>query len=230
MAEPDRLGQVLVQPERARDDTGDPRRLERVGHARAVVVAGRVDEDLRLALQAPERLRVEDAIAVALERRADAALLLVARPAGGVVRAHGERREGTLLLLADPRGEGVGDPPCDARARGHGSRQDQMMIGTVPPSTDQAAPVTYEARSDSEEHDHVGDLAGLREPAQRPPGGDLGEHLVAVALLVGETARRRATPPSPSGPASTALQRMPSVACTSATRRENESSAAFITE
>ena len=76
VAEPDRLGQILVQPQRARDDAGDPRRLERVRDPRAVVVAGGVDEDLRLALQPPERLRVDDPVAVALERRPDPALLL----------------------------------------------------------------------------------------------------------------------------------------------------------
>ena len=81
VAEPDRLGEILVQPQRAGDDARDAGRLERVGHARAVVVAGRVDEDLRLSLQAAERLRVEDAVAVALERRADAALLLRLRTA-----------------------------------------------------------------------------------------------------------------------------------------------------
>ena len=37
---------------RASDDAGDPGRLERVGHPRAVVVAGGVDEDLGLPLQA----------------------------------------------------------------------------------------------------------------------------------------------------------------------------------
>ena len=74
--EPDRLGQVLVQPQRAGDDARDRGRLQRVRHARAVVVALRVDEDLRLALQAPERLRVDDPVAVALERRADGARLL----------------------------------------------------------------------------------------------------------------------------------------------------------
>src|SRR5262249_17893541 len=38
----------------------------------------------------------------------------------------------------------------------------------------------------AEEGDHGGDLLGLGEPAERAPGGDLGEHLVALALLVGE--------------------------------------------
>ena len=109
VAEPDRLDEILVQPQRAGDDAGDPGRLERVGHARAVVVAGRVDEDLRLALQAPERLRVDDPVAVALERRPDAALLLGPRPAARLVRADGERRERALLQLADGVRERVAD-------------------------------------------------------------------------------------------------------------------------
>ena len=91
VAEADRLRQVLVQAQRPGDAARDPGRLERVRHARAVVVAGRVDEDLRLALQPPERLRVEDPVAVALERRPQPAFLLLrarprartsARPAG----------------------------------------------------------------------------------------------------------------------------------------------------
>ena len=94
VAEADRLGQILVQPKRARHDARDARRLEGVGHARAVVVACRVDEDLRLSLQAAERLRVDDAVAVALKRRADAALLLGALAAAALVRAHGEGRQG----------------------------------------------------------------------------------------------------------------------------------------
>src|SRR5215208_4018102 len=67
VAEPDRLSQVLVQPERARDVPRDPARLERVREPRPVVIALRRDEDLRLVLQAPERLRVDDPVAVALK-------------------------------------------------------------------------------------------------------------------------------------------------------------------
>ena len=75
------------------------------------MVALRVDEDLRLVLQAAERLAVDDPVAVALERRPQAALLLlgvVAPP--GLVRAHGERGEPALLLLADAGLEAVRDP------------------------------------------------------------------------------------------------------------------------
>ena len=81
VAEADRLGQVLVQPQRARDRARDPAGLERVGEAGAVVVALGGDEDLGLVLQAPEALGVDDPVAVALERRAQAAGRLLARGA-----------------------------------------------------------------------------------------------------------------------------------------------------
>ena len=63
-----------------------------------------------------------------------------------------------------------------------------MMIGTVPPSTDQAAPVTYAARSDRRKTITSAISPGSREPAERSAGGDLREHLVAVALLLREPA------------------------------------------
>ena len=71
--------EILVQTQRPRDAARDAGRLERVRHPRSEMVAGRVDEDLRLALQPAKRLRVEDAIAVTLERRPHAALVLLAR-------------------------------------------------------------------------------------------------------------------------------------------------------
>ena len=89
--EPDRLDQILVQAQRPRDDPRDPGRLERVRHPRPVVVAGGVDEDLRLPLQAAERLRMDDPVAVALEGRPDRALDLLAGAAARLVGAHRER-------------------------------------------------------------------------------------------------------------------------------------------
>ena len=114
--EPDRLHEVLVQPQRAGDDTGDRGRLERVGHAGAVVVALRVDEDLGLPLQPAERLRVDDPVAVALERRPDAARLLLALAAARRVRADGERRQRRLLQRSHALGERVRDTACDLHA------------------------------------------------------------------------------------------------------------------
>jgi hypothetical protein len=91
--------------------TGDPARdaggLERVRQARAEVVAFRVDEHLRLQPQAPEGLRVDDAVAVALERRPQPAFLLGKVAPARLVRAHGERRQPTLLVLAHEAREGI---------------------------------------------------------------------------------------------------------------------------
>ena len=82
VAEADRLDQVLVECERAGDDARDGGRLERMGHPRAVMVAGGIDEDLGLPFQAPEGLRVDDTVAVALKGCPQAAL----RGRNGAVR------------------------------------------------------------------------------------------------------------------------------------------------
>ena len=71
------LGEVLVAAQRAGQRAGDLRDLDRVGEPGAVVVALMRDEDLRLVLQAAEGGGVDDAVAVALERRAGRALGLV---------------------------------------------------------------------------------------------------------------------------------------------------------
>jgi hypothetical protein len=110
VTEPDGLDEILVQAKHPRDDARDPGRLECVCHPRAVVVAGRVDENLRLALETAERLGVDDPVAVALERRPDVGLGLGPKPAACLVRADCERREGVRLQRADTRGESVRDP------------------------------------------------------------------------------------------------------------------------
>ena len=90
--------------------------------ARAVVVAGGVDEDLRLVHQPPERLRVHDPVAIALERRAQEAFVLGLRSPARLVRADGERREPPLFVLANARLEGVGGPSGELRHRDDASR------------------------------------------------------------------------------------------------------------
>src|SRR4029453_10494581 len=76
-----------------------------------------VDEDLRLALQPPERLRMEDAVAVALERRTQEALLLGAPAAGGLAPAHGKPAEPGRLVRGGVRFEGVSDSSGQLRHR-----------------------------------------------------------------------------------------------------------------
>ena len=81
VAERDRFGQLLVQPQHLRDRARDLRHLERVRQPGPVVIAGRREEDLRLVLQPAERLAVDDAIAIALKRRPDVVFRF--RRAGG---------------------------------------------------------------------------------------------------------------------------------------------------
>ena len=63
----DRLDQVLVQPQRARDRAAELRHFERMRQPGAEQVALVVDEDLGLVDQAAEGRAVHDAVAVALE-------------------------------------------------------------------------------------------------------------------------------------------------------------------
>src|SRR5690349_6274131 len=56
MAKADGFDEVFVEPQRPRDAARDRRRLERVCHPSAVVVARRIDEHLSLPLQAAKRL------------------------------------------------------------------------------------------------------------------------------------------------------------------------------
>ena len=118
VAEADRLGEVLVEAQRARDGARDPDGLERVREARAVVVALGRDEDLRLVLEAPERLAVGDAVAIALEGAAQPARGLLDEPAARLRRAHGERRQPARLLGVEARQEGVGDRSRSPHAPG----------------------------------------------------------------------------------------------------------------
>ena len=130
VAEADRLDQVLVQTKRARDAAGDAGRLERVGQAGAVVVALGGDEDLGLVHETAEGLRVDDAVAVALKWRAEAARRLVAGAPAGLVRADGELGEGVPLLFADSRLEAL----CDrVGACGFGGRTGHQGKGSGRP-------------------------------------------------------------------------------------------------
>ena len=67
VAKRDRLGELLVQLQHLRDGPRDLRDLERVRQPGAIVIAGWSEEHLSLVLQTPERLRVHNAVAVALK-------------------------------------------------------------------------------------------------------------------------------------------------------------------
>ena len=97
-----RLGEVLVEAECASKRAGDLRDFERVGEPGPVMIALVEHEHLRLVLEATERGRVDDAVAVAakgaaafagrLRMKPSAALAWVARvgrTAGRGVNRHG---------------------------------------------------------------------------------------------------------------------------------------------
>ncbi len=115
VAETDRLGEILVQAQRTGSGARDLRDLERMGQARPVVVAGRRDEHLRLVLEPPERLRMDDPVTVALKRGPQPAVGL-RDDAVGWIRAGRGRRQRRALVLAHARGEALGDG--SARMRG----------------------------------------------------------------------------------------------------------------
>ncbi len=66
MGERQRLGQILVQRQHAREAAGDLGHFQRMGQARAVIVAFMLDEDLGLVLEAAKGGGMDDAVAVAL--------------------------------------------------------------------------------------------------------------------------------------------------------------------
>src|SRR4051812_32105090 len=101
VAERNRLGQLLVEPQHLGDAARDLRDLERVRQARSIVVARRREKDLRLVFEPAERLAVDDAVAVALERGTDRIFSLRLQASLGRVALGGLRRENLVLALLE---------------------------------------------------------------------------------------------------------------------------------
>ena len=87
-----RLGEVFVDAERARQRARHLRDFERMGEPGAVVVALVEHEDLRLVLEAAEGGRMDDAVAVAAEGAAALAGRLGVQPAAALPRIARKRR------------------------------------------------------------------------------------------------------------------------------------------
>ena len=92
------LGEVLVEPERARQRAGYLGDFERMGQPCAVMVALVIDEDLRLVGEAPERGRMDDAVAIAAKVVARRACRLGMQPAAGRARIGGKNCATTASL------------------------------------------------------------------------------------------------------------------------------------
>lgn len=98
VAECDRLGEGNVQSERPRDGGGDLCNFEGVREARALVIIGK-DEHLCLAGESTKGCRVENAVTVAFETRAEGVGLFGSRAGAGTDRAGGVRGEEIVLVV-----------------------------------------------------------------------------------------------------------------------------------
>ena len=95
----DGLGEILVETQGPRHRAGQTADLERVGQARAVVVALGLQEHLRFMLEAAEGLGVGDAVNVPLKAGADLARLLRVQPPAAVLSQYAVRPDDEVLQL-----------------------------------------------------------------------------------------------------------------------------------
>ena len=95
-----RLGEILVQSERAGERARHLRHFERVGEPRAVMVAFVEHEHLGLVLEAAEGGRMDDAVAVAAEGAAAFAGRLGMQPAAALSRVARVTRAGRVPSIA----------------------------------------------------------------------------------------------------------------------------------
>src|SRR5688572_28105100 len=99
--ERNRFGKLLMQPQHLGNGPRNLRHFERVRQSRAVMVAGRREKHLRLVLQPPERLGVDDAIPIALEGGPDRIFFLAADAALAIGTLRRLRRENLALALLE---------------------------------------------------------------------------------------------------------------------------------
>lgn len=87
----DRLGQILVQPQRAGGGAADRGHLDRVREAGSVVVAGPVEKHLGFSIQPPEGRAVDDSRPVALDLGAKRMAGLPVGASGRAAGRHGQQ-------------------------------------------------------------------------------------------------------------------------------------------
>src|SRR5262252_9945271 len=87
VGERQRLRQILVEPERARERAGNLRDLQRMGQTGAKMIAVVKDENLGLVREPPEGARMDDAVAIAAEDIAGRAHRLWVEPAAAPARS-----------------------------------------------------------------------------------------------------------------------------------------------
>src|SRR5688572_9652282 len=88
MSKADRLGQIFIAPQAARQRPHHLRHLDAVGQAIAIVIPFGINKDLSLILQAAERRCVNNAVTVTLVGSAIAMLLLWIGAAAALAATH----------------------------------------------------------------------------------------------------------------------------------------------
>ena len=91
------LRQIFIEHQRPRHRARQPGDLQRVGQARAVMVALRLKEHLGLVFQAAEGFAVRDPVGVPLKTGAQRTLFFTYRPARGIPSAHAQRAHQQFL-------------------------------------------------------------------------------------------------------------------------------------
>ena len=92
------LREILVQSKPPGDRAGNAIHLQGVGHTGAIMVALRAQKDLRLVLEPPKSLAVDDAIHIPLETGAQFLLFFLAHPPTGPGRKTGRWRQCQPLI------------------------------------------------------------------------------------------------------------------------------------
>jgi len=103
----DGLGEVLIEPQGARNRARDLSGLHRVGQTRAEIISLVVDENLSLVLETSKRRGMDNPVSVTLERGAQRVLVLGVIPAAAPAATHGIRCQRTLFVCLCVRHESL---------------------------------------------------------------------------------------------------------------------------
>ena len=95
------LGEFFIQAKSARDGAGDLAHLYRVCQTRPVMIPLMIHKNLGLVFKPPERLRVDDPVAIALKGRPHVVLGLRMLPPETIGAMGGKRRQQILFPLLD---------------------------------------------------------------------------------------------------------------------------------
>ena len=104
MAQSQRFGQILIQPQYPRDGACDLRHFQRMGQPSAVIITLMINKNLCFILQTPKGSAVNNPIPVPLIRRAGQAFRLRKQPTPGFCRIYGKNRSRSRVFYGFDNG------------------------------------------------------------------------------------------------------------------------------